>query len=38
MNRIFLTGPQIAEIQEGGSVQMGNYLLINIDEEDDEYE
>jgi len=38
MNRIFLTASQIAELQEGGSVRVGDYLLVNMDEEEDEYE
>lgn len=39
MNTIFLTSSQIAELQEEGSVRTGSYLLVNIDdEEEDEYE
>lgn len=38
MNKIFLTSCQIAELQEEGSVRTGSYLLVNIDEEEDEYE
>lgn len=39
MNTIFLTLSQIAQLQEGGSVRAGSYLLVNIDdEEEDDYE
>ncbi len=38
MNRIFLTAGQIAELQEGGSVRVGEWLLVNIDEEEDLHE
>lgn len=38
MQTIFLTSGQIAELQEGGSVRVGHYLLVNIDEDDDEYD
>lgn len=38
MIRIFLTSDQIAELQQGGCVLAGDYLLINLDEEEgDEY-
>jgi len=35
MKRIFLTGLQITELSEEGSVRVGDYLLVNIDEEED---
>lgn len=38
MTTIFLTSSQIEELQAGGSVRAGDYLLVNLDEEEDEYE
>jgi len=38
MNTIFLTSTQITQLQEGGSVRVGDVLLINVEDEDDEYE
>lgn len=39
MRKVFLTSDEIEELREEGSVRAGTYLLVNIDEqEEDEYE
>jgi hypothetical protein len=36
MRRVFMTTEQIEELRETGSVQAGMYVLINVDEQEED--